>query len=227
MTARLRWAEQHLNYRFADATLLEQALTHRSASKNNNERLEFLGDGLLNFVIAKRLFALRPQDSEGELSRLRAFLVRGSTLADIARTLGIETQLILGSGELRSGGGRRDSALANGLEALLGAILLDGGYTAAEECVGTLFADRLATLPDADTLKDSKTRLQEWLQGRGRPPPDYTVESAMGEPHKQTFTVVCSLGQDQPCSRGSGTSRRKAEQNAAQKLLAILVSENK
>jgi len=227
VTDRLRWAEQHLDYRFDDPTLLEQALTHRSASKHNNERLEFLGDALLNFVIANRLFELHPQNSEGELSRLRAFLVRGSTLADIGRALGIEAQLILGPGELRSGGGRRDAALANGLEALLGAILLDGGFAAAEACVGKLFADRLATLPDADSLKDAKTRLQEWLQGRGRLPPDYTVESALGEPHKQTFTVICSLGYGQRVSRGSGTSRRKAEQNAAQKLLAILISENK
>ena len=219
---RLDWAERHLNYRFADADLLQQALTHRSASKRNNERLEFLGDAFLNFAIAQRLYDLRGEASEGDLSRLRAYLVRGSTLAEIAQTLGLEQQLVLGPGELRSGGGRRESVLANALEALIGAVLLDGGAKAAYGCIDALFAERLEVLPAAETLKDAKTRLQEWLQARGHELPDYTVESAVGEPHDKTFTVVCSVPADGRSSRGSGASRRKAEQDAAEKLLAML-----
>ncbi|NNC63289.1 MAG: ribonuclease III [Gammaproteobacteria bacterium] len=224
---RLDWAERHLKYRFKDADLLQQALTHRSASKRNNERLEFLGDAFLNFAIAQRLYELRSEASEGDLSRLRAFLVRGTTLAEIARPLGLEQQLVLGPGELRSGGGRRESVLANGLEALIGAILLDGGTEAARDCIDVLFAERLETLPVAETLKDAKTRLQEWLQARGHELPDYTVESAVGEPHEKTFTVVCSAPADGRSSRGSGSSRRKAEQDAAEKLLANLIDEER
>jgi len=224
---RLDWAERHVNYRFEDADLLQQALTHRSASKHNNERLEYLGDAFLNFAIAQRLYELRSEAAEGDLSRLRAFLVRGSTLAEVARTIGLEQQLVLGPGELRSGGGRRDSALANGLEALIGAILLDGGAEAAHGCIDALFAGRLETLPAAESLKDAKTRLQEWLQARGHELPDYTVESAVGEPHKKTFTVICSVSEDGRSSRGSGSSRRKAEQDAAEKLLAILIGQER
>jgi len=220
---RLDWAERHLDYRFEDAALLQQALTHRSASKRNNERLEYLGDAFLNFAIAQRLYTLRGEASEGDLSRLRAYLVRGSTLADIGRALALEQQLILGPGELRSGGGRRESVLANGLEALIGAILLDGGSAAADVCLDKLFGDRLEALPDAESLKDPKTRLQEWLQARGHELPEYTVESALGEPHEKTFTVVCSVPEDGRSSRGSGSSRRKAEQDAAEKLLADLI----
>jgi len=219
---RLDWAERHLNYRFEDAALLQQALTHRSASKRNNERLEYLGDAFLTFAIAQRLYTRRSEASEGDLSRLRAFLVRGTTLADIGRALGLEQQLVLGPGELRSGGGRRESVLANGLEALIGAILLDGGSEAAQMCIDELFEDRLEKLPNAESLKDAKTRLQEWLQARGHELPEYAVESAIGEPHEQTFTVVCSIPKDERSSRGSGTSRRKAEQEAAKTLLAIL-----
>ena len=224
---RLDWAERHLAYRFEDAGLLEQALTHRSASKSNNERLEFLGDAFLNLAIARRLYASHREASEGDLSRLRAYLVKGPTLAQIGRELELETQLVVGSGERRSGGARRDSALANGLEALIGAILLDGGAQAADACVDRLFAARLEALPDADSLKDPKTRLQEWLQARGRALPDYTVESAIGEPHEQVFTVLCSTPDDGHGSRGSGSSRRKAEQDAAAKLLAIFIGERK
>lgn len=224
---RLDWAERHLNYRFKNADLLQQALTHRSASKRNNERLEFLGDAFLNFAIAQRVYGLRSDASEGDLSRLRAFLVRGSTLADVARPLGLEQQLLLGPGELRSGGGRRESVLANGLEALIGAILLDGGAEAAQDCIDALFAERLETLPAAQSLKDAKTRLQEWLQARGRDLPDYTVESAVGEPHEKTFTVLCSAPGDGRSSRGSGSSRRKAEQDAAEKLLASLIEDER
>ena len=224
---RLDWAERHLKHRFEDEDLLQQALTHRSASKRNNERLEFLGDAFLNFAIAQRLYGLRGDASEGDLSRLRAFLVRGTTLAEIARTLDLERQLVLGPGELRSGGGRRESVLANGLEALIGAILLDGGSEAAQGCIDALFAERLENLPAAESLKDAKTRLQEWLQGRGRELPDYAVESTVGEPHEKTFTVICSVPADGRSSRGSGSSRRKAEQDAAEKLLASLIEDER
>ncbi len=224
---RLDWAERHLKYRFKNADLLQQALTHRSASKRNNERLEFLGDAFLNFAIAQRLYGLHSDAAEGDLSRLRAFLVRGSTLADVARPLGLEQRLLLGPGELRSGGGRRESVLANGLEALIGAILLDGGAEAAQACIDALFAERLETLPAAQSLKDAKTRLQEWLQARGHDLPDYTVESAVGEPHEKTFTVLCSAPGDGRSSRGSGSSRRKAEQDAAEKLLASLIEDER
>jgi ribonuclease-3 len=221
---RLDWAERKLGYRFRDAALLQQALTHRSASKENNERLEFLGDAFLNFSIARRLYELRPADAEGDLSRFRAFLVRGTMLAEIARELGLEQQLIVGPGELRAGGAQRESVLANGLEALIGAIVLDGGEAAAERCVDRLFASRLAALPAADSLKDPKTRLQEWLQARGRALPEYTVESAVGEAHEQTFTVVCSEPSGAHSSRGRGSSRRRAEQDAAETLLAQLIA---
>ncbi|NIW23651.1 MAG: ribonuclease III [Gammaproteobacteria bacterium] len=224
---RLDWAERHLKYRFDNADLLQQALTHRSASKRNNERLEFLGDAFLNFAIAQRLYELRSEATEGDLSRLRAFLVRGSTLAEIARTLGLEQQLLLGPGELRSGGGRRESVLANALEGLIGAILLDGGARAAQRCIDVLFAERLESLPEPENLKDAKTRLQEWLQARGHELPDYTVESAVGEPHEKTFTVICSVPADGWSSRGSGSSRRKAEQDAAEKLLASLIDDKR
>lgn len=220
---RLAWAEQRLGHHFENVALLEQALTHRSASKSNNERLEFLGDSLLNFVIAHRLYERRPDDPEGDLSRLRAYLVRGTSLAVIALELGLEQQLIVGPGELRAGGARRETVLANGLEALLGAVLLDGGHAAAQGCIDRLFRERLAGLPDAASLKDAKTRLQEWLQARGRVLPEYTVESTLGEPHKRTFTVVCSVPPDGPTSRGRGSSRRKAEQDAAEKLLSVLI----
>jgi ribonuclease-3 len=220
---RLDWAEAKLGYQFVDAGLLELALTHRSAAKNNNERLEFLGDSFLNCAIAQRLYALRPNAAEGDLSRLRAYLVRGTTLATLARSLKLDEQLIVGPGELRAGAARRETVLANGLEALIGAIILDGGAAAGERCIDRLFAALLAELPAADTLKDPKTRLQEWLQARGRSLPDYVVESATGEPHKQVFTVVCSDPETGAQSRGSGSSRRKAEQIAAQNLLDQLL----
>ncbi|HEX9876481.1 MAG TPA: ribonuclease III [Gammaproteobacteria bacterium] len=223
--SRLVWAEQKLDYEFSDPSLLELALTHRSASKKNNERLEFLGDSFLNFAVARQLYRIRGEDAEGDLSRLRAFLVRGSTLADIGRDLGLDKHLILGSGELRSGGSRRDSVLANCVEALIGAVLLDGGFDAANAFINRLFENRLGNLPDAENLKDSKTRLQEWLQGCGRALPDYAVESSSGEPHQRIFTVVCSVADEDRRARGIGPSRRKAEQDAAERMLAILIGD--
>ena len=222
--ARLRWAEEQLGYRFETPELLEQALTHRSASRNNNERLEFLGDALLNFVVARRLYERNDKDSEGDLSRLRASLVKGDTLAEIGRELVVEPHVILGPGELRSGGARLSSVLANTVEAVIGAILLDGGFAAAEACVNRLMEGRLRTLPAAASLKDPKTQLQEWLQGRGLGLPQYTVESTSGEPHQQAFVVQCVVAEKQAGVKGQGSSRRSAEQDAAQHMLSKLIS---
>ena len=226
LDARLRWAKERLGYQFQNPELLERALTHRSASKRNNERLEFLGDALLNFVIAQRLFEADDFDSEGDMSRMRAALVKGETLAELGRELAVESHLIVGPGELRSGGARRSSVLANTVEAVIGAILLDGGFSEGEACVNRLMACRLEALPDAATLKDAKTRLQEWLQGRSLSLPEYTVESISGEPHKQAFVVRCEVAEKKISVNGHGLSRRSAEQNAAEQMISKLISDS-
>lgn len=226
MTPRARWAEARLRYRFHDPELLELALTHRSAAKLNNERLEFLGDAFLNFTVARRLYELRPEDSEGDLSRARAALVNQSTLAAIGREIGIDGQLVLGRGELRSGGAHRAAILADALEALLGAVLLDGGHEAGERLIETLFADRLEHLPESSDLKDPKTRLQEWLQGRGLTLPVYTVDAVEGREHEQLFTVICEVEEKGARTIGRGRSRRLAEQQAAGVMLAELARED-
>jgi ribonuclease-3 len=221
---RVLWAEQNLNHRFSDLALLQRALTHRSAAKDNNERLEFLGDALLNFIVARRLFTLYPEYAEGDLSRARAALVNKSVLAEIAREIELDTQLILGAGEVRSGGAQRSSALGDALEAVIGAILVDAGWPAAERAIEALFANRLESLPDASALKDAKTRLQEWLQGLGLELPRYAVESTHGGDHNQTFTVSCYV-EGRGHALGSGSSRRAAEQEAAAAMLAMLTRE--
>lgn len=226
LDARLRWAKERLGYQFQNPELLERALTHRSASKRNNERLEFLGDALLNFVITQRLFEADDFDSEGDMSRMRAALVKGETLAELGRELAVESHLIVGPGELRSGGARRSSVLANTVEAVIGAILLDGGFSEGEACVNRLMACRLEALPDAATLKDAKTRLQEWLQGRSLSLPEYTVESISGEPHKQAFVVRCEVAEKKISVNGHGLSRRSAEQNAAEQMISTLISDS-
>ena len=225
MSARGRWAEVQLNYAFQDASLLDLALTHRSAAKANNERLEYLGDSFLNFTIARRLFELRPDDTEGDLSRARAALVKQPTLAAIGLALGVDAHLTLGSGELRSGGAQRAAILADAVEALLGAVLLDGGAVAAEAVVDFLFAEQFKSLPDAATLKDPKTRLQEWLQGRGLPLPSYVVTAVHGRDHEQTFTVDCEVREKNAHTTGHGQSRRGAEQEAAAAMLVVLTGE--
>jgi ribonuclease-3 len=217
LTSRADWAESKLHYRFSNPELLEQALTHRSAGKPNNERLEFLGDAFLNFVIADRLYARRAEHSEGDLSRARASLVRQSTRAEIARALGLDDQLVLGRGELRSGASQRAAILADAFEALIGAVLLDGGHAAAEALIAGLFADRFDQLPEPADLKDSKTKLQEWLQGRGMRLPSYSIDSVHGREHEQVFTVVCevktikkgkqALGEDEGEGEGEGEGR--------------------
>jgi ribonuclease-3 len=225
VSSRALWAEAKLHYSFKDPALLEQALTHRSASKSNNERLEYLGDSFLSFAIARRLYALRPNDTEGDLSRARAALVKAPTLAEIGQQLKLDSQIVLGAGELRSGGAQRGAVLADGLEALIGAVLLDGGVAAAEALIDLLFAEQLAALPDAAALKDSKTRLQEWLQGRGLRLPVYAVESVQGRDHEQTFVVSCTVTERDVSTRGQGQSRRRAEQEAAAAMLSELTGE--
>lgn len=225
MTERSRWAAAQLRYTFNDPGLLEQALTHRSASKHNNERLEYLGDAFLNFVIARRLYELRSHDTEGDLSRARAALVKQPTLAALAQACGVDAQLVLGPGELRSGGAQRGAILADALEALVGAVLLDGGAAAAEALVERLFAAQFADLPDAATLKDPKTQLQEWLQGRGQGLPSYRVMAVRGRDHEQTFQVECEVAASDARTSGQGQSRRAAEQEAAAAMLAVLTGE--
>jgi ribonuclease-3 len=226
LDAAVRWAASRLCYEFSSPILLQQALTHRSAAqKPDNERLEFLGDAFLNLVIAEALFRLPLEHSEGDLTKLRATLVRGSTLADVALELGLDDLVILGAGDLKTGGARRGSTLANALEAVVGAILLDGGMTAAKRVVLDLFSDRLAGLPDPETLKDPKTRLQEWLQARGQKPPEYQVTSVAGSQHNQTFHVECRIGQPEGSTTGVGSSRRRAEQESAHHMLNRLEGE--
>lgn len=191
----------------------------------NNERLEFLGDALLNAAIAIELFRRRPDAPEGELSRLRAALVKGETLADIARELRIGDALKLGEGERKSGGHRRDSILADALEALVGAVYLDSDFDTACALVVELFRARLDELPSADELKDAKTRLQEYLQRRGQNPPDYEVVGTAGADHARRFTVRCRVPGVALERTATATSRRKAEQGAAQACLEALAGE--
>lgn len=208
-----------VDYRFRDETLLTAALTHRSAGNRNNERLEFLGDAVLGFVVADELYQRYPDASEGELSRLRASLVKRETLAAIARSLELGRYLTLGSGELKSGGHRRESILADAMEAVFGAILLDGGLDICRACVKRLYSPYFEDMPAAAQLKDPKTRLQEYLQGRRLELPFYTVTATEGKAHNQRFTVSCEVGALARSSVGSGSSRRKAEQAAAQAML--------
>jgi ribonuclease-3 len=217
---------ERLAYRFRDPTLLRQALTHRSYAHRNNERLEFLGDALINFVVAEALFRLRPQEDEGALSRLRANLVREESLARIAQTLELGPLLHLGEGELKSGGWRRDSVLADAFEALIGAIFLDGGFEAASAVCMRLFEPRVAELPDAESLKDAKTRLQEWLQGRARPLPLYELLTESGPPHRRRFRVRCRLADAELVAEAEDGSRRGAEQKAAGRMLADLSADS-
>jgi ribonuclease-3 len=207
---------RQLEYTFKNEALLAEALTHRSAASINNERLEFLGDGILNFVIASRLFEQYPDMQEGDLSRLRASLVNKDSLADIARVLELGEYIKLGSGELKSGGRRRDSILADAVEALLGAVFIDSGFETCRKLILRLYADKLQHIPDVETLKDPKTRLQELLQSRHYPLPVYTVLEVSGKAHKQMFKVECNI-EDLACvTTAEGKSRRKAEQAAAE-----------
>ncbi|MEC9406233.1 MAG: ribonuclease III [Pseudomonadota bacterium] len=219
MTPTLAALQRAIGYQFKDESLLEQALRHRSAGRQHNERLEFLGDGLLNFVIAAELYTRQPESDEGDLSRIRAALVRGTTLAEIGRELGLGDWMSLGLGEKATGGHRRGSILADAVEALLGAIYLDQGFEAAATAVRRLFAARLDNLPNAETLKDAKTRLQEALQRQGRPLPVYDIIEVTGEQHRQHMRATCQLPDTGQLFEGEGSSRRKAEQDAARACL--------
>jgi ribonuclease III len=213
---------KQLGYLFHNPALLAQALTHRSFSGNNNERLEFLGDGALNFIIANQLYLRFAKLPEGDLSRLRAQLVKEATLAEIAFSLNLGDALKLGEGELKSAGWRRPSILADALEAIVGAVYIDGGYHAAETLVLKLFEEKLSHIDPKVIDKDAKSQLQEYLQGRKHDLPDYTVLSIEGEAHAQTFKIQCVIAKLNIITVGEGTSRRIAEQSAAQLALEAI-----
>ena len=210
-------------YDFVDPGLLAQALTHRSAAALHNERLEFLGDALVNLFVAEALYTHWPKADEGTLTRARAELVRESSLATIARTLGLGEHLILGPGEMKSGGHRRDSILADAVEAIVGAIYFDAGFEKCRDAVLPWFEPAIAALPPPNKLgKDAKTRLQEWLQGRGKPLPVYRLIAETGDEHAKQFRVACVIAEPALECEGEGTSRRAAEQSAAEKILAVV-----
>jgi ribonuclease-3 len=219
------WVERSFGYVFTSAPLLQAALTHRSAGAGHNERLEFLGDSILNCSVARLLYDAHPQADEGALSRLRASLVSGETLARIAAELGVGEHLNLGSGELKSGGFRRSSILADTLEALLGAMFLDSNFDTSFAVVSRLMLPRIAELPAAEALKDPKTRLQEILQARGLALPVYVLTAVAGDPHAQSFTVTCEVPVFRVMAVAEGASRRRAEQLAAAKVLDLLPPE--
>ena len=216
-----------LGYAFRDAGLLQRAMTHRSFGADHNERLEFLGDSVLNLVVAHMLFDRLATMPEGDLSRVRANLVKQETLHQLALHLDLPGRMRLGEGELKSGGSRRASILADALEAVIGAVYLDGGFDAAHALVQRLFA-KVEIRPDMQAAeKDPKTQLQEWLQGRKLPLPRYTVIGTSGAAHRQTFEVACEVPDLKKHERGTGASRRAAEQAAAAALLAILIQGDK
>jgi ribonuclease-3 len=216
-----------LGYAFRQPALLRQALTHRSHSIPNNERLEFLGDSILNFVVALRLYERFPKLSEGELSRLRANLVNQASLFEVADLLRIGEAIAFGEGELKSGGFRRPSILADALEAIFGAVFLDGGFGAAEKLISDLFGEKIAALDPKAVAKDAKTQLQEWLQGRKIALPSYQVTTIRGEAHDQTFCIECSVPSLSVKASGEGASRRAAEQAAAAKVFEQIILEHK
>ncbi|MCQ8104237.1 ribonuclease III [Methylomonas sp. SURF-2] len=211
-----------LGLTFSQPQLFKTALTHRSAGSHNNERLEYLGDSVLGFVVAERLYSQFPGVGEGVLSRLRASLVNQTSLAELARQLCLGDYLILGSGELKSGGFRRDSILSDALEAIMGAILLDSGVDVCRHWILNLFADKFAQIKLDSWNKDPKTRLQELMQARKKELPLYELVSMNGVDHAQTFEVKCSVPIMLESTRGVGISRKKAEQAAAENMLILL-----
>jgi len=219
MVSKLENLQESLAYQFSDPELAQLALTHRSANATHNERLEFLGDALLGFIVAQTLFALNPQASEGELSRMRSALVNKNALAAAARSLGIGEYLQLGTGEASSGGRDRDSILADAVEALIAAIYLDGGIDACTAFVKKISESKLAIDTAVTDQKDAKTRLQEFLQAQGKSLPKYQVVEITGAPHEQLFHIRCSLESQGTEAEGTGSSKREAEQAAAKKIL--------
>jgi ribonuclease III len=215
-----------LGYCFQEPTLLIQALTHRSAKGDHNERLEFLGDSILGFVIAETLYDKFPQENEGDLTRMRSSLVKGVTLAEVARGFNLGEYLILGPGELKSGGHRRDSILEDAVEAIIGAIYIDSDMATCKSLILSWFEQRLNAIKPGQAQKDPKTRLQEYLQGRKIALPLYEVIDTTGQSHNQEFTVRCTTSEIDNEVITKGTSRRKAEQSAAQKVLEIILANN-
>ena len=214
--------QQRLQYQFSDQNLLTLALSHRSCGSKNNERLEFLGDAVLGLTISNFLFKRFPDAREGDLSRIRSQIVRAESLAEVARSLDLGPELLLGSGEMKSGGQRRDSILGDTVEALIGAIYLDRGLAAAEQSITNWFAGQLDAVTLEAPVKDAKTGLQEWLQARGKPLPDYQVVKTEGKDHNRLFTVSCQIEQLGSAAEATASSRRKAEQLVAEQLLEQL-----
>lgn len=212
-----------LNYTFSKPERLQLALTHRSYGSVNNERLEFLGDAIVGMVVAEILYQLHPDLPEGALTRLRAGVVRGETLADIAIGMDLSSHVRIGNAEKKSGTSRRRSILADTLEAVLAAVYLDGGYPEVVRVITELTRETIASLPDPEDLKDPKTRLQEWLQARGREVPEYKIISESGADHAKEFVVECRLTDDAISFNAAGSSRRKAQQAAAVQMLARLL----
>ncbi len=222
MTTLIAKLQRKIGYQFKDIDLFNLALTHRSANGKHNERLEFLGDSILSFVIADDLYHRFPKVNEGDMSRMRATLVRGNTLAELGREFELGDHLKLGPGELKSGGFRRDSILADAVEAIIGAIYLDSDIEVVRGIILSWYQTRLESIQPGVSQKDPKTRLQEFLQGRRKPLPVYTVSKIKGEAHNQEFTVECEVAGIGKPVIGKGTSRRKAEQAAAELALEQL-----
>ena len=213
-----------LGYEFRDPALLREALTHRSFGVPHNERLEFVGDAVLNCAVALMLFEQFPATQEGELSRARANLVNRDTLVQLGRQIGLGAHIRLGEGEIKSGGADRASIIADALEAVLGAVFLDGGFVAARTVIDRVYADLLRCADPTTLGKDPKTRLQEWLQARRHPVPEYVVVATLGEAHQQLFEVDCRISALSLITHGSGASRRAAEQEAAAAALARVLA---
>ncbi len=220
------WLQTTLGYQFNDAHLLQQALTHRSCPGDNNERLEFLGDAVLDVVIAEVVFRSHANAPEGDLSRLRSSLVKDSSLAELSSKLGVAEHLILGGGERKSGVHRRESIRADALEAIFGAVYLDAGFEAARGVIERAYGERLSNLPSVSELRDPKTRLQEWSQARGFGLPQYELVKVSGKDHQRKFGISYALRHGTTMTNGKGSTRRNAEQEAAEKVLASLAEDD-
>ena len=221
MQATMSWCEQRFHYRFKDDILLQTALTHRSHSADNNERLEFLGDAALDLVISELLYQSYSKQTEGSLSRMRSTLVKGNTLAELAKELDVGDYLILGKGENTSGGRERLSLLSDALEAMIGAIFLDGGYVAVKNVIIKIFDSRIQALDPKSEHKDHKSILQEKLQGVKQGLPVYSLVRSVGD-HNKTFVVECSIQSGEIVTQASGKTLRVAEQKAASKALQAM-----
>ena len=222
MTGNVRRLQERLNYSFKDESVLILALSHRSCGSSNNERLEFLGDAILGLSVTDILYRKFPKAREGELSRMRSQIVRAESLAGVAKQLELGSELLLGPGEMKSGGHRRDSILGDAVEALIGAVYVDTGLAAAQSCIALWFDELLAAASEADSIRDAKTSLQEWLQKRGKPVPEYTLVNTGGEAHSRLFTVSCKIAAVEKEISAVASSVRKAEQMVAAQLLIEL-----